>query len=176
MTNSIEIDVWQGQIAQLEMDAIVVPANESLFMTTGVAADVKRHAGEAVEVEAVARGPLPAGAVTITTGGKLATPYIIHAVAVGHDLRPDAAALEQALDNVLGMSEMLGATRIAIPLLGTERGVHAADAAAAALAAALERHARRPERALRSVVVVAASAADLTAMRGALAASGSGAR
>jgi O-acetyl-ADP-ribose deacetylase (regulator of RNase III) len=176
MTNSIEIDVWQGQIAQLEMDAIVVPANESLFMTTDVAAEVKRQAGEAVEVEAVARGPLPVGGVTITTGGKLPTPYIIHAVAVGHDLRPDAAALDQALDNVLGMAEMLGATRIAIPLLGTERGVHAADAAATALAAALARHGSRPERALRSVVVVAGSSADLAAMHAALAASGSGAR
>lgn len=176
MTNSIEIDVWQGAIAQLEMDAIVVPANESLFMTTGVAADVKRHAGSPVEVEAVARGPLPAGAVTITTGGLLATPYIIHAVAVGHDLQPDDAVLEQALDNVLGMAEMLGATRIAIPLLGTERGVHGPDAAAAALAAALERHASRSERTLRAVVIVAISAAEVTAIGGALTASGSGAR
>ena len=28
-----EIDVWQGDISELEVDAIIVPANESLFMT-----------------------------------------------------------------------------------------------------------------------------------------------
>lgn len=164
MTNPIEIDVWQGEIAQLEVDAIVVAANESLFMTSGAAADVKRHAGEAVEREAVARGPLPAGGVTITTGGLLPTPYILHAVAVGHDLKPDVAVLEKALDAVLGLAEMLGAKRIAIPLLGTERGVHAPDVAAAALAAALERHAARPERSLETAVIVAASLADANAI------------
>ena len=33
MAVPIEIDVWQGEIAELEVDAIIVPANESLFMT-----------------------------------------------------------------------------------------------------------------------------------------------
>jgi O-acetyl-ADP-ribose deacetylase (regulator of RNase III) len=36
MAIPIEIDVWQGEIAELEVDAILVPANESLFMTTPV--------------------------------------------------------------------------------------------------------------------------------------------
>lgn len=176
MTNRIEIDVWQGQIAQLEVDAIVVPANESLFMTSAIAADVKRRAGEAVEMEAVARGPLRAGTVTVTTGGLLATPYIVHAVAVGHDLRADAAILEQAIDNSLATVELVNAGRIAMPLLGTERGVHAPAAAATALVAALERHAERAGRSLRSVVIVAASAAEVAAVGAALAATGSGAR
>lgn len=176
MTKPIEIDVWQGEIAQLEVDAIVVAANESLFMTSGAAADVKRNAGEAVEREAVARGPLPAGGVTITTGGLLPTPYILHAVAVGHDLKPDVAVLETAIDAVLGLAEMLAAKRIAMPLLGTERGVHPPDVAAGALAASLERHGARPERSLEAVVIVAGSAADASAIGAAVQAGrGSGA-
>jgi O-acetyl-ADP-ribose deacetylase (regulator of RNase III) len=164
MTNPIEIDVWQGEIAQLEVDAIVVPANESLFMTGAIAAGVKRQAGEAVEREAVARGPIQPGAVTITTGGLLATPYILHAVAVGHDLRPDAAVLAQALDAILNLAEMLGAKRIAIPLIGAERGVHQPDDAATALAAALDRHGAREDRGLETVVLVAGSAAEVSAI------------
>ena len=50
----IDIEIWRGEIAELEVDAIVVPANESLFMTNPVAAAVKRLAGE--EVETSTRG------------------------------------------------------------------------------------------------------------------------
>ena len=46
MAEPIEIDVWQGEIAELEVDALVVAANESLFMTAGAAASVKRHGGD----------------------------------------------------------------------------------------------------------------------------------
>ena len=49
MAGPIEIDVWQGEIAELEVDALVVPANESLFMTSRAAASVKRHGGDAIE-------------------------------------------------------------------------------------------------------------------------------
>ena len=38
MTLPIEIEIWQGEIAELEVDALVIPANESLFMTAPVAA------------------------------------------------------------------------------------------------------------------------------------------
>ncbi len=57
MAVPIEIDVWQGEIAELEVDAIIVPANESLFMTNPLAQSVKRRAGETVEREAVAAEP-----------------------------------------------------------------------------------------------------------------------
>ena len=59
----IEIDVWQGEIAELEVDALVVAANESLFMTAGVAASVKRHGGDEIERDAVDQGPSPGNAI-----------------------------------------------------------------------------------------------------------------
>lgn len=174
MTNRIEIDVWQGDIAQLEMDAIVVPANESLFMTSDVAAAVKRVAGEGVEVEASAQGPLPAGSVAVTSGGALATPYILHAVAVGHGLRGDPDVVRRAIDASLERAELLGIRRLALPLLGTERGVMPADVAAATLVAALEDHAARATRTLQMAVIVAASRSEFAAIAQALGAGRSG--
>lgn len=168
MTKPIEIDVWQGDIAQLEVDAIVVSANESLFMTAGTAAAVKRRAGEAVEREAVARGPLRPGSVVATTGGRLATPYVIHAVAVGHDLLADLPALERTIAAVLERAEMLAARRIAMPLLGTERGVFVADVVATALIAALARHADDDDHHLEAVVLAASTGAEAAAIRTAL--------
>ncbi|HEX6654687.1 MAG TPA: macro domain-containing protein, partial [Candidatus Limnocylindria bacterium] len=97
MAVPIEIDVWQGDVAELEVDAIIVPANESLFMTSPQARSVKRTAGEAVELEAVRQGPVEPGSAVVTAGGNLAAPYLIHAVAVGHELRGDAACLKDAL-------------------------------------------------------------------------------
>jgi O-acetyl-ADP-ribose deacetylase (regulator of RNase III) len=155
------------------MDVIVVPANESLFMTAPAAAAVKRVAGESVEVEAIAAGPIPPGSVTVTGGGMLATPFIIHAVAVGHDLRGDRHRLEATFEAALHRSETLGATRIALPLLGTEHGAVVPEEAAAVLVGALEKHATRPSRTLDTVVIVAASAHEMTAIGQALARTGS---
>ena len=62
----IEIDVWQGEIAELEVDALVVPANESLFMTAGAAASVKRHGGDQIERDAVDQGPGAPGTAIAT--------------------------------------------------------------------------------------------------------------
>ena len=97
MTGPIEIDVWQGDIAELEVDALIVGANESLFMTAGAAASVKRRGGSQVERAAVAQGPIAPGHAIVTGGGSLASPYVIHAVAVGHDRIPDPARLRSAV-------------------------------------------------------------------------------
>ena len=134
MAIPIEIDVWQGEIAELEVDAILVPANESLFMTTPVGRSVKLRAGEGVERDAVQQGPTPAGSAVVTGGGQLAASYVIHVVGVGHDLRPDADRLRSALDAALQLAERLGLGRLAIAPIGNERGVFDADEAAAALA------------------------------------------
>lgn len=167
MTRPIEIDIWHGAIADLEVDAIVVPANESLFMTGPVAAAVKRRAGDTVERAAVAQGPVAAGSVVVTDGGALATPWLIHAVAVGHELRHDIASLDAALDAALAAAGALGAGRVAIAPLGVERGVFSAPEAADALRRALrDRDAAPP--AMRSLVVAVTSPAEARAFSAAL--------
>ena len=77
MAEPIEIDVWQGEIAELEVDAVVVAASESLFMTAGAATSVKRRAGAEVERAAVEQGPIAPGTAVATTGGELPAPCVI---------------------------------------------------------------------------------------------------
>ena len=168
MTPPIEIDIWQGAIADLEVDAIIVPANESLFMTGPVAAAVKRRAGDSVERAAVAQGPVAAGRVVVTDGGALATPAIIHAVAVGHELRRDEASLDAALDAALAAAGALDAERIAIAPLGAERGVFSPAEAADALLRALLRASAGPPT-IRSIVVAVTTAPEAQAFGVALA-------
>lgn len=167
MTRPMEIDIWQGAIADLEVDAIIVPANESLFMTGPAGAAVKRRAGDSVERAAVAQGPVAAGSVVVTDGGALATPWLIHAVAVGHELRHDIATLDAALDAALAAAGSLGAARVAIAPLGVERGVFSPAESADALRRALGGGEAAPA-AIRSLVVAVTSPAEAQAFTAAL--------
>jgi len=168
MTQPIEIDVWQGEIAELEVDALVVAANESLFMTGGPAASVKRHGGETIERDAVDQGPIKPGTAVATHAGSLAAGYVIHAVGVGHDRRGDADQLGAALRAALAFAEPLQLRRIAFSLVGVEHGsfvpADAADVLVEQLMSA-PRSAGLPE----SVVIATANGAETNAVREALA-------
>jgi O-acetyl-ADP-ribose deacetylase (regulator of RNase III) len=170
MADQIEIDVWQGEIADLEVDGIVVPANESLFMTSPLAAAVKRRAGVEVERAAVAQGPVRAGTVVVTEGGDLAASYVIHAVAVGHDRLADPQRLAAATDAALTTAEALGLRRLAIANLGSEQGVFPAAEAAGIIVAEIVRHAEGTSN-IESIVLTVPSAADRAAVLAALRAS-----
>ena len=49
-----QIELWNGDICDLEVDAIVNAANVSLWMSTGVAGEMKRAGGDAIEFAAAA--------------------------------------------------------------------------------------------------------------------------
>lgn len=167
MSLPIEIDVWQGDIADLEVDALIIPASESLFMTGRIGAAVKLRAGDTVERDAVDQGPVRSGSVIVTAGGQLAAPWIIHAVAVGHDLRPDLDRLEAAIGAALDAAGSLALSRIALTPLGVERGVFTPTEAAEALLRVVTDRAALMSR-MQSLVVTVASAAEANAFRTAL--------
>jgi O-acetyl-ADP-ribose deacetylase (regulator of RNase III) len=167
MADPIEIDVWQGEIAELEVDAIIVPANESLFMTNPLARAVKRHAGEVVEREAVGQGPIEPGSAVVTGAGDLAAGYLIHAVAVGHELRPDRERLMAAVNAAFELAAHLSLVRVAMAPIGTERGVFSVDEAAAVLVEVLDGRARRGEALPDSLVIAVSNPAEAAAFRSA---------
>jgi O-acetyl-ADP-ribose deacetylase len=166
MAEPIEIDVWQGEIAELEVDAVVVAASESLFMTAGAASSVKRHAGDEVERAAVEQGPIAPGTAVATPGGDLPAQYVIHAVAVGHDRIADPATLEGAVRSALGFAVPLQLRRVAVALLGIEHGAFSpADAAAVLVPAVIDAARSTP---IESVVLAAAHASEVRALNDAL--------
>jgi O-acetyl-ADP-ribose deacetylase (regulator of RNase III) len=166
MSEPIEIDVWQGEIAELEVDALVVGASESLFMTSGSAASVKRHGGDSIERRAVDQGPIQPGHAVATTGGTLAASYVIHAVAVGHDRIADPQRLLAAVRSALALCAPLQIHRIAVAPLGIEHGVFPLGEAAELLVAALI--AEASDHGLVSVVIATPHAAEARAIADAL--------
>ena len=172
MAEPIEIDVWQGEMAELEVDALVVGATESLFMTAGAAASVKRHGGEEIERAAVDQGPVHAGAAVVTTGGTLVAPYVIHAVGVGHDRIADPAVLAASIRSALAFAEPLQLRRIAVALIGTEHGAFAAEDAARVVVATLLADA---PALVETIVLATPHAQEVRALGDALRAVGAGA-
>lgn len=173
MAQSIEIDVWQGDIAELEVDALVIAASESLFMTNGAAASVKRHGGDDIERAAVDQGPIAPGTAVVTAGGLLPAAYVIHAVAVGHDRIADPGALGQAVRAAFAFAEPLQLKRVAVALLGAETGAFTADDAAAVLVPELR--AAAGDTSIESIVLAAATVNEARALGEAVRATDSGA-
>jgi O-acetyl-ADP-ribose deacetylase (regulator of RNase III) len=80
----MEIQIVQGDITRMEVDAIVNAANNSLMGGGGVDGAIHRAGGPAI-LEAckqiVARqGGCPTGGAVITTGGNLPAKFVIHTV------------------------------------------------------------------------------------------------
>jgi O-acetyl-ADP-ribose deacetylase len=162
MAAPIEIDVWQGDLAELEVDALVVGASESLFMTAGAAAALKRRGGEEIEIAAVEQGPIGPGGAVATTGGLLATPYVIHAVGVGHDRVADPQQLDRAVRAAIGFARTLRLRRIAMALIGVEHGAFAAEEAATIQVRAILD--AGPATPLEAVVLASTQASETRAM------------
>ena len=168
MAGPMDIDVWQGEIMELEVDALVVPANESLFMNAGVAASVKRLGGDGIERDAVAQGPGAAGTAIATQAGSLPAAYVIHAIGVGHDRIPDRSRLSAAIRTAITFAEPLQLRRMAFALVGAEHGAFAPAEAAEVLVDALVEDSlgrSMPE----SIVIATADVAEMQAVTQALA-------
>ena len=118
----IEIEVYRGDITQLELDALVNAANNRLWMGGGVAGALKRAGGKEIEAEAVTKGPIPIGEAVVTAAGKLKAKYIIHAAVMGQDLKTDTESIRQATLSSLLRGDELGLKSIAFPALGTGVG------------------------------------------------------
>ncbi len=98
------IERWNGAICELEVDAIVNPANLSLWMSTGVGAALKRAGGDVIEFAAVRQAPVPLGGAIVTPAGRLAARAVIHAVSLDRDRRTSGPAIAHVVFARRGMA------------------------------------------------------------------------
>ena len=124
------IELWNGDICELEVDAIVNAANVSLWMSTGVGGAIKRAGGDAIEFAAVRQAPVTLGDSIITPAGKLAAKVVIHAVSLDRDRRTSAAVIDRAVRSAMARAREIGASSIAFPAMGTGVGGLPLDEAA----------------------------------------------
>ena len=113
-----EIRIIQGDIAEIEAEAIVNAANNRLLMGGGVAGAIKKKGGKIIEDEAVKKGPIEIGAAISGPAGKLKAKYVIHAATMGMDFKTDEAKIRLASNSSLKEAERLKVSSIAFPALG----------------------------------------------------------
>ena len=116
------IDVVQGDITEVEVDAIVNAANNHFWMGGGVAGAIKRKGGVEIEREAVAKGPVPVGETVITGAGRLPAKWVIHAAVMGQDLITSKEYIKEATKNSILRASEFKISSIAFPALGTGVG------------------------------------------------------
>lgn len=109
----------QGDIAAQRADALVNAANTSLRMGSGVAGALKRTAGDALNKEAVAKGPVDLGAVAVTDAYDLDARYVIHAAAMPAGGQATAESIRDATRNTLARADELDCESLVLPALGT---------------------------------------------------------
>ena len=148
------IAVERGDITDWDVDAIVNAANSTLTMGAGVAAAIKRKGGVLIEEEAVRQGPIEVGEAVLTPGGNLAATHVIHAVAMGPDLRTNPDTIARTTRAVLVLADKHRLTSIALPALGTGVGHVAPAAAAEAMLTAVVTHVKSSKTTIKRVVFV----------------------
>ena len=124
------IELWNGDICDLEVDAIVNAANLSLWMSTGVGGEIKRAGGDSIEFAAVRQAPVPLGEAIVTPAGQLAARVVIHAVSLDRDRRTSGEIIDAAVRSALARARELRIRSIAFPALGTGVGGFPLDEAA----------------------------------------------
>jgi len=118
----MELEVVEGDITQLDVDAVANAANNELWMGAGVAGAIKRAGGAEIEQEAVAQAPIAVGQAIATGAGNLRAKHVVHAAVMGQDLQTSAELISQATRRTLEVADELGAQSLAMPAFGTGVG------------------------------------------------------
>jgi O-acetyl-ADP-ribose deacetylase (regulator of RNase III) len=118
----LELEVAEGDITALDVDAIANAANNHLWMGAGVAGAIKRAGGDEIEREAVAKGPIEIGDAVATGAGRLPARYVIHGAVMGQDLRTSGELIERTTRRCLEVADELGCASLALPAFGTGVG------------------------------------------------------
>jgi O-acetyl-ADP-ribose deacetylase len=127
----VQIEVVEGDITALDVDAVANAANDHLWMGAGVAGAIKRAGGEEIEREAVALGPIEVGEAVATTGGRLKARHVIHGAVMAQDLRTNADLVARTTRRVLEVADEIGSRSVALPAFGTGIGGFPLDDCAA---------------------------------------------
>ncbi len=119
MNISEKIVLLQGDLTEMDADAIVNAANNDLQLGGGVAGAIRRKGGESIQMECDAIGSVPIGGAAITTGGNLRARYVIHAASMQLGGETTARALRTSTAHALRIASEKGLRSIAFPAVGT---------------------------------------------------------
>lgn len=116
----MDFEIVQGDIAAQSADCLVNAAGTSLRMGSGVAGALRSAAGDAINDEAMSKGPIDLGDVAVTDAYDLDAEHVIHAAAMPHygDGEATEESIRNATRNSLERADELGCESLVMPALG----------------------------------------------------------
>ena len=113
------VELRQGDITEMDVDAVVNAANNQLVLGAGVAGAIRRKGGPSIQRECGQIGPIPVGEAAITGAGELPARYCIHAASMSLGAPTTAGSLRDSVRNSLLRAEEKQLKSIAFPAIGT---------------------------------------------------------
>ncbi|MBW1677056.1 MAG: macro domain-containing protein [Deltaproteobacteria bacterium] len=113
------LEVSQGDITEMDTDAIVNAANAQLILGAGVAGAIRTKGGPKIQEECDAIGGTFVGGAVITTGGNLKARHVIHAVGPRMGEGNEDEKLKNATLNSLKVADENNLTSITFPAIST---------------------------------------------------------
>jgi len=113
------LELVEGDITEMDSDAIVNAANAQLVLGGGVAGAIRRKGGPRIQEECDRIGGTFVGGAVITTGGRLKAKHVIHAVGPRMGEGDEDEKLRSATGNSLKLADEHRLKSIAFPALST---------------------------------------------------------
>jgi O-acetyl-ADP-ribose deacetylase len=113
------LELVEGDITEMETDAIVNAANAQLILGGGVAGAIRRKGGPKIQAECNKIGGTFGGGAVITTGGSLKAKYVIHAVGPRMGEGNEDEKLRNATLNSLKLADENKLKSISFPAIST---------------------------------------------------------
>ncbi len=113
------LELVEGDITEMQTDAIVNAANAQLILGGGVAGAIRKKGGPEIQEECNKTGAIFAGGAVITTGGNLKAKYVIHAVGPRMGEGNENEKLKNATLNSLKLADKNNLKSISFPAIST---------------------------------------------------------
>jgi O-acetyl-ADP-ribose deacetylase len=117
-----EIEVREGDITELEVDAIANAANTELRHGGGVAGAIVRAGGSSIQEESDSKAPIELGEAVATGAGDLPSRWVIHAATMRLGGPTSAEIIRDATASTLRVADELGARSLGLVAFGTGVG------------------------------------------------------
>ena len=114
-----QLELAEGDITELEVDALVNAANEELKLGSGVAGAIREKGGPSIQEECDRIGGTPVGTAVLTGGGELKAKHVIHAVGPRMGEGDEDRKLQSAIRSSLALADRHGLRSIALPAIST---------------------------------------------------------
>lgn len=114
-----QLELVEGDITDLEVDAVVNAANEDLELGSGVAGAIRRKGGPSIQEECNRIGHTPVGTAVMTGAGHLKARQVIHAVGPRMGDGDEDKKLAAAVRAALALADRRGMKSIALPAIST---------------------------------------------------------